>query len=68
MRRTWLSNLGIAVGAGAGGCAIHLLAPGLLRLLPGRILTLPVAILFGPWLGLLAGALGAAPIARAVPA
>ena len=68
MRRTWLSNLGIAVAAGAGGCAIHLLAPGLLRLLPGRILTLPVAILFGPWLGLLAGALGAAPIARAVPA
>jgi signal transduction histidine kinase/CheY-like chemotaxis protein len=66
-RRLAVSRLVVAVLAGAAGLAAHLLLPSLVRLLPGRMLTLPVAILFGPWLGLLAGIIGAAPFARSVP-
>ncbi len=65
-RRPPVSRLFVATLAGVAGAAVHLLLPGLARLVPGRMLTLPIAILFGPWLGLLAGVIGAAPFAGSV--
>ncbi|HEY2906120.1 MAG TPA: response regulator [Vicinamibacterales bacterium] len=66
-RRPPVSRLFVATLAGVAGAAVHLLLPALSRLLAGRMLTLPITILFGPWLGLLAGVIGAAPFARSVP-
>jgi len=51
----------VALAAGLGGLALNTIPiDWLARLWPGRLLTLPVAILFGPWYGLVA-ALVAAP-------
>jgi len=56
-----LARLGTAVACGVVGLALNAIPiDGLVRLWPGRVATLPVAILFGPWYGLLS-ALVAAP-------
>ena len=61
-------RLAIALIAGATGVALNLVPlPAVARLWPGRIATLPIAILFGPWLGLLSGLIAAVPF-RTVPA
>src|SRR5438477_320377 len=50
--------------AGAVGFALNLAPiPLLARLWPGRIITLPIAIFFGPWYGLLAAMAGASAFA-----
>src|SRR5262249_5379323 len=66
-RRPSASHLVIAGAAGGAGYAIHVLLPDVLRLFAGRIFTLPVAILFGPWYGLAAAAIGALPVLRLSP-
>ena len=49
----------LAVAAGVAGLALNRLPVATVTpLLLGRIVTLPIAILFGPWLGLLAAAIG----------
>ena len=59
---------GIAVLAGIAGVALNLVPlPAVARLWPGRIATLPVAIFFGPWYGLLAALIGALPYMRVTP-
>ena len=59
--RTALQPIGIALAAGAGGILLQSLAfGGLVQMAPGRLATLPVAILLGPWLGTLAAAVGTA--------
>jgi len=51
MRRR-LFRVGVTLLAGAAGLVLSLLPiKGLARLWPGRILTLPIAVLFGPWYG-----------------
>src|SRR5262245_13905249 len=63
MRRTsWAWPLaGSAVLCGVLGAAINSLAAGVAGSLQlGRVATLPIAILFGPWLGLLSAAIGLA--------
>lgn len=65
-RRLLLQRLGLAVTAGAIGAAMNVFAPTS-RLLPGRIVTLPIAILFGPAFGGVAAMLGALPFARLYP-
>src|SRR5262245_8465839 len=58
-----MRRIGIAVGCGLLGLSIHALPiPIVGPLLLGRAVTLPVAIMFGPWLGLLAAAIGCAPL------
>src|ERR1700683_4084116 len=55
-------HLGIALAAGVAGLAINLMPLGSLATLwPGRIITLPVAILLGPWFGALSALIAAAP-------
>jgi signal transduction histidine kinase/CheY-like chemotaxis protein len=56
-------RIGVAVVFGLLGLALN--APNYGSLLPlqiGRALTLPIAILFGPWLGLLASLVGTVPM------
>ncbi|OFW29365.1 MAG: hypothetical protein A3G76_05625 [Acidobacteria bacterium RIFCSPLOWO2_12_FULL_65_11] len=66
--RRHLFRLGVALLAGAAGLAVNLLPfDGLARLWPGRILTLPIAALFGTWYGVLSAALGAAAFAPQTP-
>ena len=58
-----LRHLNIALAAGVAGYAVNMVpyAP-VSRLWPGRIITLPIAILFGPWHGVLSAVIaGAAP-------
>jgi hypothetical protein len=57
-RHVWF--LVAALAAGAAAYAVNL-APffGLARLWPGRLLTLPIAIVLGPWYGALTAALSA---------
>ena len=53
-------HLGIALAAGVAGLAINLMPLGITSLIwPGRIATLPIAILFGPWLGALSALIAA---------
>ena len=54
MNKPWLRQLGVAVLCGVAGLAIDTL-PGVpvAPLLLGRVVTLPIAILFGPGLGVL---------------
>jgi signal transduction histidine kinase/CheY-like chemotaxis protein len=60
MKRSSIQRLGIAVLCGIVGLALNTWRTGSAApLLLGRIVTLPVAILFGPWLGVLAAAIGA---------
>ena len=62
MQRTRWFRLAIALVAGAIGLAINVVPLSTLHSLwPGRIVTLPVAIFFGPLLGLLAALIAAAP-------
>lgn len=67
LTRRQAQRLGVALLAGAAGVALNLVPlPAVARLWPGRIATLPVAIFFGPWYGLLAALIEAVPF-RAVP-
>ena len=60
MSRPILKRLGIAILCGLVGFVLDILWQGSTApLLPGRIVTLPVAILFGPWYGALAALLHA---------
>ena len=55
MNRASVQRLGLAVLSGAAGFAVNALPLGAVApLMLGRVLTLPIAILFGPWLGALA--------------
>ena len=65
-RRLLLQRVALAVATGAAGAALNLFAPTM-RLMPGRILTLPIAILYGPAFGGIAALLGALPFARSYP-
>ena len=59
---------GAAALAGSLGFALNLAPVTLLAWLwPGRIITLPIAILFGPWYGALAALAGAAAFAPTTP-
>jgi signal transduction histidine kinase/CheY-like chemotaxis protein/HPt (histidine-containing phosphotransfer) domain-containing protein len=61
MSRSTAKRLGIAVLCGLIGLALDVWRAGSMApLLLGRIVTLPVAILFGPWWGALAAAIHAA--------
>src|SRR3989441_46742 len=60
MTRSPVRRFGLAVLCGAAGAVINSLPVGAVApLLLGRIATLPVAILFGPWFGGLSAAVGA---------
>jgi signal transduction histidine kinase/CheY-like chemotaxis protein len=60
MTRSTVQRLGLAVLCGAAGAVINSLPVGAVApLLLGRIATLPVAILFGPWYGGLSAVVGA---------
>jgi signal transduction histidine kinase/CheY-like chemotaxis protein/HPt (histidine-containing phosphotransfer) domain-containing protein len=63
MNRTFARRLGLAVVCGAAGFAINAIPVGAVApLLLGRVITLPIAILFGPWFGALAAAISALPL------
>jgi hypothetical protein len=52
MTRLTLKRIGLAVACGLLGLVVNLWRTGSnAPLLAGRILTLPIAILFGPWIG-----------------
>jgi signal transduction histidine kinase/CheY-like chemotaxis protein/HPt (histidine-containing phosphotransfer) domain-containing protein len=65
-RRLLLQQLAIALAAGAAGAAVTMTGAAT-RLLLGRVLTLPVAILCGPAFGGIAALLGALPLATSYP-
>jgi hypothetical protein len=55
-------QLGVTLAAGFAGLAINLMPLGIASLIwPGRIVALPVAIVFGPWFGAIAAFIAAAP-------
>jgi signal transduction histidine kinase/DNA-binding response OmpR family regulator len=58
----------VTLGAGAAGLALNL-APvaSVARLWPGRIATLPVAIFYGPWWGVIAAAIALVPLRSVAP-
>ena len=56
----------LTLAAGTAAFAINSI-PGLMAYNLGRAVSLPVAILFGPWFGLLAGALAGLPFATSLP-
>src|SRR5437762_10478864 len=59
---------GAAALAAAAGIALNLVPlPAVARLFPGRIATLPIAILYGPWYGAVAAVVAAVPLARNLP-
>src|SRR5688572_22370064 len=60
MNRTHVRNLVIALVAGGLGLAVQSLAGPLAQVWPGRIVSLPVAILLGPWWGALSAAIALA--------
>ena len=63
MHRASVQRLSLALLSGAAGLAVNALPLGAVApLMPGRVLTLPIAMLFGPWLGVLAAAIGALPL------
>ena len=65
MHRASVQRLGLALLSGAAGLAVNALPLGAVApLMPGRVLTLPIAMLFGPWLGALAAVIGALPLGR----
>src|SRR5213594_4025379 len=67
MTRPNARRLAIALLAGAAGAALNLVPlPAVARLWPGRVATLPIAILYGPWYGLLSALIAAAPFRAAV--
>jgi signal transduction histidine kinase/DNA-binding response OmpR family regulator len=63
MHRALVLRVGLAVLSGLAGLSVNaLLAGGGTSLLLGRVFTLPIAILFGPWLGTLAALIGVLPL------
>jgi signal transduction histidine kinase len=61
MSRSLLRRLGLAILCGLVGFGVNSVPFGAVApLLLGRIATLPIAILFGPWFGVLSGTIGAA--------
>ena len=65
MERAFLRRLAVTALAAIAGATLNALpVPALVRLLPGRLTTLPVAILFGPAYGSIAALVGGAPIAK----
>jgi signal transduction histidine kinase/DNA-binding response OmpR family regulator len=63
MNRASVQRLGLTVLCGAAGFAVNALPLGAIAtLMLGRVLTLPIAMLFGPWLGALAAVIGALPL------
>src|SRR5688572_17560760 len=63
MKKTALRTLLVTAAAGLGGYLLNTLASGGFAsvLSPGRLFTLPVAILLGPWYGLGAALMAAIP-------
>ncbi len=62
MSRAVVRRLAIALGVGVVGLTVQWLVSGRLAAVwPGRVVTLPVAILFGPWYGAAASAVAFAP-------
>jgi signal transduction histidine kinase/DNA-binding response OmpR family regulator len=62
MSRQAFRHLLIALAAGVAGFVLQATATGgFAQLWPGRLITLPVAILLGPWMGALSAALSAVP-------
>src|SRR5687767_12958565 len=62
MSRQAFRHLLIALAAGVAGFVLQTTATGgFAQLWPGRLISLPVAILLGPWLGALSAALSALP-------
>ena len=63
MNRALVLRVGLAVLCGIAGLAVNaVLVGGGTSLLLGRVFTLPIAILFGPWLGTLAALIGVLPL------
>jgi signal transduction histidine kinase/CheY-like chemotaxis protein/HPt (histidine-containing phosphotransfer) domain-containing protein len=63
MNRAFVQRVGLAILCGVAGLAVNaILAGGGTTLLLGRVFTLPIAILFGPWLGTLAALIGVLPL------
>ena len=54
MNRAWLRRLALTLAAGVIGFGIDTVAVGSATPMLGRLATLPIAILFGPWFGALA--------------
>ena len=68
MTRVQLRRLGITLAAGLAGLGINLLPLGIASLIwPGRIVALPVAVMFGPWFGGIAALIAALPYASFPP-
>jgi len=66
MNRAFVLRVGLAVLSGIAGLAVNsYLTAGGPTLLLGRVVTLPIAILFGPWLGTLAALIGVLPLRTA---
>jgi signal transduction histidine kinase/CheY-like chemotaxis protein len=65
MNRALRRRLIAVLVTGAAGAALNTLSTfGLIRFLPGRLVTLPIAILFGPSYGALAAGIGAGSLVR----
>src|SRR5438876_1470090 len=63
-----LRRLGAATLAGLAGVALNLLPlAAVARLFPGRVATLPIAMVYGPWYGAVAAVFAALPLARSQP-
>ena len=62
-----MQRLAMTVVAGVAGFVLNAYLPAFARLLPGRVVTLPIAILFGPAFGGIAALIGAFPASRAYP-
>ncbi len=65
MNRPWLRRAPLVVLAGAAGFAINSFAVGTAAPMLGRVVTLPIAILFGPWAGAIAAVIGAGALRNA---
>src|SRR5262249_59269091 len=62
MKRNSVQRVGLAVACGAAGYLLNRWRMGSAApLLLGRVATLPIAILFGPWYGAIAATIGALP-------
>src|SRR5687767_14031059 len=65
-RRPLALQVGLTIAATALGFALNSgYVEGLVRAWPGRALSLPVAVLFGPWLGGVTAAISAWPATEA---
>jgi len=63
MNRALVQRVGLTVVSGLAGLAVNaVLVGGGTSLLLGRVFTLPIAILFGPWLGTVAAVIGVLPL------